>query len=72
MKKKIINNKYISKSLIYISNERLIYNNNINKDILYLISKFKNIKFYRIFENKYNYNEDKNKKLLNIDKKIIN
>ena len=37
--KKIINNKYISKSLIYISNERFLYNNNLNKDIIYLINK---------------------------------
>ena len=70
--KKIINNKYISKSLIYISNGRLIYNNNINKDVLYLISKLKEDKeFIEFMKDKYNYNEE-NKKLLNIYEKIIN
>ena len=70
--KKIINNKYISKSLIYISNERYIYNNNLNKDIIYLLNKFKDDKeFTKFMKENYICENDKLKKILNIYKKII-
>ena len=70
--KKIINNKYISKSLIYISNERYIYNNNLNKDIIYLLNKFKDDKeFTKFMKENYICENDKLKKILNIYEKII-
>ena len=71
--KKIINNKYISKSLIYISNERFIYNNNLNKDIIYLINKLKEDgEFIKFMKNNYNCENDKIKKVMNVYDKIIN
>ena len=70
--RKIINNKYISKSLIYISNERYIYNNNLNKDIIYLLNKFKDDKeFTKFMKENYICENDKLKKILNIYEKII-
>ena len=70
--KKIINNKYISKSLIYISNERYIYNNNLNKDIIYLLNKLKDDKEFTTFmKENYICENDKLKKILNIYEKII-
>ena len=70
--KKIINNKYISKSLIYISNERYIYNNNLNKDIIYLLNKLKDDKeFTKFMKENYICENDKLKKILNIYEKII-
>lgn len=71
--KKVINNKYISKSLIYISNERYLYNNKLNKDILYLINKLKEDEEFIIFlKNNYNYGNEKLKKVMNVYEKIIN
>jgi adenylate kinase family enzyme len=70
---KIINNKYISKSLIYISNNRHIYNNNLNINILYLINKLKeeDEDFINFIKEQYNiYNPDI-KKLTNTYDKII-
>tara|TARA_B110000858_G_scaffold188465_1_gene234026 strand:- start:3 stop:1139 length:1137 start_codon:yes stop_codon:yes gene_type:complete len=70
--KKIINNKYISKSLIYISNERYIYNNNLNKDIIYLLNKLKDDKeFTKFMKENYICTKDKLKKISNIYEKII-
>jgi len=70
--KKIINNKYISKSLIYISNERYIYNNNLNKDIIYLLNKLKDDKeFTKFMKENYICENDKLKKIINIYEKII-
>ena len=70
--KKVINNKYISKSLIYISNERFLYNNNLNKDIIYLINKLKEDEDFIIFmKENYNCENDKLKKVMNIYEKII-
>ena len=70
--RKIINNKYISKSLIYISNERYIYNNNLNKDIIYLLNKLKDDKeFTKFMKENYICENDKLKKILNIYEKII-
>ena len=70
--KKVINNKYISKSLIYISNERYIYNNNLNKDIIYLLNKLKDDKeFTKFMKENYICENDKLKKILNIYEKII-
>ena len=71
--KKVINNKYISKSLIYISNERFLYNNNLNKDILYLVNKLKEDEEFIIFlKNNYNCENNKLKKVMNVYEKIIN
>ena len=71
-KKKIINNKYISKSLIYISNERFLYNNNLNKDIIYLINKLKGDEDFIIFmKENYNCQNEKLKKVMNVYEKII-
>ena len=71
--KKIINNKYISKSLIYISNERFLYNNNLNKDIIYLINKLKgDEEFINFMKENYNCENDKLKKVMNVYDKIIN
>ena len=69
---KIINNKYVSKSLIYISNNRHIYNNNLNINILYLINKLKDDEdFINFIKEQYNiYNPDI-KKLTNTYDKII-
>ena len=70
--KKVINNKYISKSLIYISNERFLYNNNLNKDIIYLINKLKEDEDFIIFmKENYNCENDKLKKVMNVYEKII-
>ena len=72
-KDKIINNKYVSKSLIYISNNRHIYNNNLNINILYLINKLKeeDEDFINFIKEQYNiYNPDI-KKLTNTYGKII-
>ena len=71
--KKVINNKYISKSLIYISNERFLYNNNLNKDIIYLINKLKeDEEFINFMKENYNCDNDKLKKVMNVYEKIIN
>ena len=70
--KKVINNKYISKSLIYISNERFLYNNNLNKDIIYLINKLKeDEEFINFMKENYNCENDKLKKVMNVYEKII-
>ena len=70
--KKIINNKYISKSLIYISNERFLYNNNLNKDIIYLINKLKeDEEFINFMKENYNCENEKLKKIMNVYEKII-
>ena len=70
--KKIINNKYISKSLIYISNERFLYNNNLNKDIIYLINKLKgDEEFINFMKENYNCENEKLKKVMNVYEKII-
>ena len=70
--KKVINNKYISKSLIYISNERFLYNNNLNKDIIYLINKLKEDEdFINFMKENYNCENEKLKKVMNVYEKII-
>jgi adenylate kinase family enzyme len=70
--KKVINNKYISKSLIYISNERFLYNNNLNKDIIYLINKLKeDEEFINFMKENYNCENEKLKKVMNVYEKII-
>ena len=70
--KKVINNKYVSKSLIYISNERFLYNNNLNKDIIYLINKLKEDEdFITFMKENYNCENDKLKKVINVYEKII-
>jgi len=69
--KKVINNKYISKSLIYISNERYIYNNNLDIDILYLINKLDDKNFINFLKNKYIIHDNDIKKLTNTYNKII-
>ena len=70
--KKIINNKYISKSLIYISNDRFLYNNNLNKDIIYLINKLKGDEdFINFMKENYNCENEKLKKVMNVYEKII-
>jgi adenylate kinase family enzyme len=70
--KKVINNKYISKSLIYISNERFLYNNNLNKDIIYLINKLKGDEdFINFMKENYNCENEKLKKVMNVYEKII-
>ena len=68
----IINNKYISKSLIYISNNRYIYNNNLDIDILYLINKLEDKIFIDFLKEKYMINSSEIKKLTNTFNKIIN
>jgi len=69
---KVINNKYISKSLIYISNERFIYNNDLNINILYLINKLCDKNFVEFLKEKYKVNTNEIKKLTNTYNKIIN
>ena len=69
--KKVINNKYISKSLIYISNNRYIYNNNLDIDILYLINKLDDKNFVDFLKDKYMIDGKKKKKLTNTYNKII-
>uniref|UniRef100_A0A6C0C745 Uncharacterized protein n=1 Tax=viral metagenome TaxID=1070528 RepID=A0A6C0C745_9ZZZZ len=69
--KKVINNKYISKSLIYISNERHIYNNDLNINILYLINKLNDKNYIDFLKEKYNININEIKKLTNTYNKII-
>ena len=73
LNKNIVYNSYISKSLIYISNNRHIYNNNLNINILYLINKLKeeDEDFINFIKEQYNiYNPDI-KKLTNTYDKII-
>ena len=69
--KKVINNKYVSKSLIYISNQRYIYNNNLNINILYLINSTNNNELNNFIKKKYNINGCEIKKLKNLYGKII-
>jgi len=69
--KKVINNKYVSKSLIYISNQRYIYNNNLNINILYLINSTNNNELNNFIKEKYNINGCEIKKLKNLYDKII-
>lgn len=69
--KKVINNKYVSKSLIYISNERYLYNNNIDPNMMYLTHKIDDPEFIKFIEEKYNIRECDQKKLRNTYDKII-
>ena len=69
--KKVINNKYVSKSLIYISNERYLYNNKIDPNIMYLTHKIDDPEFIKFIEEKYNIRECDQKKLRNTYDKII-
>ena len=70
--KKIINNKYVSKSLIYISNQRHIQNNNLDVNILYLINESNNNELNNFIKEKYNIKGNDIKKLQNLYDKIIN
>jgi len=67
----IINNKYVSKSLIYISNNKNIYNNNLDINLIYLIHKFNNDDFKNFIKDKFNINNFE-KKIENVYNKIIN
>lgn len=69
--KKVINNKYVSKSLIYISNERYLYNNKIDPNMMYLTHKLDDLEFIKFIEEKYNIRECDQKKLRNTYDKII-
>ena len=69
--KKVINNKYVSKSLIYISNERYLYNNKIDPNMMYLTHKIDDPEFIKFIEEKYNIKECDQKKLRNTYDKII-
>ena len=69
--KKVINNKYVSKSLIYISNERYLYNNKIEPTMMYLTHKIDDPEFIKFIEEKYNIRECDQKKLRNTYDKII-
>jgi len=57
--------------LIYISNERYIYNNNLDIDILYLINKLDDKNFINFLKNKYIIHDNDIKKLTNTYNKII-
>ena len=70
--KKVINNKYVSKSLIYISNQRHIQNNNLDVNILYLINESNNNELNNFIKEKYNIKGNDIKKLQNLYDKIIN
>ena len=70
--KKVINNKYVSKSLIYISNERYLYNKKIDPTMMYLTHKIDNPEFIKFIEEKYNIRECDQKKLKNTYDKILN
>ena len=69
--KKVINNKYVSKSLIYISNQRHIYNNNFNINILYLINKMNDVYFIKFIKDNCDMNNMDSKKIINTYEKII-
>ena len=69
--KKVINNKYVSKSLIYISNQRHIYNNNFNINILYLINKMNDVYFIKFIKDNCDINNMDSKKIINTYEKII-
>ena len=69
--KKVVNNKYVSKSLIYISNERYLYNNKIDLNMMYLTHKIDEPEFIKFIEEKYNIRECDQKKLKNTYDKII-
>ena len=69
--KKVINNKYVSKSLIYISNERYLYNNKIDPNMMYLTHKIDVPEFIKFIEEKYIIRECDQKKLRNTYGKII-
>ena len=69
--KKVINNKYVSKSLIYISNERYLYNNKIDPNMMYLTHKLDDLEFIIFIEEKYIIRECDQKKLRNTYYKII-
>tara|TARA_B100000035_G_scaffold168054_1_gene143425 strand:- start:924 stop:2060 length:1137 start_codon:yes stop_codon:yes gene_type:complete len=69
--KKVINNKYVSKSLIYISNERYLYDNKIDPSMMYLTHKIDDPEFIKFIEEKYNIRECDQKKLRNTYDKII-
>jgi len=68
---KVINNKYVSKSLIYISNERYLYKNKIDPNMMYLTHKIDDPEFIKFIEEKYNIRECDQKKLRNTYGKII-
>ena len=69
--KKVVNNKYVSKSLIYISNERYLYNNKIDPSMMYLTHKIDDSEFIKFIEEKYNIREYDQKKFKNTYDKII-
>ena len=71
-RKKVINNKYVSKSLIYISNNRFLYNNDLDINMMYLINKIDNDALIRFINDKYNFKESDIRKLKNTYDKIIN
>lgn len=68
---KVINNKYVSKSLIYISNERYLYKNKIDPNMMYLTHKIDNPEFIKFIEENYKIKECDQKKLRNTYDKII-
>ena len=70
-KKKVINNKYVSKSLIYISNNRYHYNNHLDINMMYLIHKLINNELIEFIKEKYDIKGCDIKKLKNTYDKLI-
>jgi len=70
-RKKVINNKYVSKSLIYISNERYLYNNDLDPNMMYLINKLDNDELTDFIKEQYGFKDCDIRKLKNTYDKII-
>ena len=67
----MINNKYVSKSLIYISNNKYQYNNNLDINNIYLINKLENIDLINFIKEKFDIKECDDRKLKNTYYKLI-
>jgi len=70
-RKKVINNKYVSKSLIYISNQRYLYNNDLDPNMMYLINKLDNDELTDFIKEQYDLKDCDIRKLKNTYDKII-
>jgi hypothetical protein len=70
-RKKVINNKYVSKSLIYISNNKYQYNHNLDINMIYLINKLENINLINFIKEKFDVKEYDDRKLKNTYYKLI-
>ena len=70
-RKKVINNKYVSKSLIYISNNKYQYNHNLDINMMYLINKLENINLINFIKEKFDIKECDDRKLKNTYYKLI-